>query len=546
MTGRHPNMQNYEETYKTFQWTIPERFNFAWDVVDQWAEDRGRLALYWVDEQGHEQRYTFWDFKVLANRFANVLQGLGVGKGDVVLVMLPRLPQWHVVMLGLMKLGVIPAPGTTMLRPKDIEYRVNLAEAKAVVTDVENAEKVEEAVKVCPSLRQKIVVGGKRSGWVSYEEAMSQASSQLPEVEKTRWDDPALLYFTSGTVGGPKMVLHHQAYALAHRLTGQYWLDLRPGDLHWNLSDTGWAKAAYSTLFGPWNMGAAVFMYRGAFQPQETLQLLEKYEITVFCAPPTAYRLLVKEDLGNYRFRLRHAVSAGEPLNPEVIQVWHQATGIPIYDGYGQTETIILVANYPCLKIKPGSMGKPMPGHEIAIVDEEGNELPAGVEGEIALKGRPPSLFQGYWKNPELTAATRRGEWYVTGDRAYKDEDGYFWFVGRADDVIISAGYRIGPFEVESALVEHPAVVEAAVVASPDEIRGQIVKAFVVLRPGYQPSDQLARELQDHVKNVTAPYKYPREIEFVQDLPKTISGKIRRTELRRREMEKKGTRGGQQ
>ncbi|RMG49594.1 MAG: acyl-CoA synthetase, partial [Acidobacteria bacterium] len=288
-----------------------------------------------------------------------------------------------------------------------------------------------------------------------------------------------------------------------------------------------------------WNMGATVFMFEGGFDPEQTLDILQRYGITVFCAPPTAYRMLVREDLRKYAFRLRHAVSAGEPLNPEVIAVWQEATGLSIYDGYGQTETIILVANFPCMETKPGSMGKPMPGHEVAIIDVDGNELPAGQEGEIALRGHPPSLFQGYWKNPELTARTRRGEWYVTGDRAYRDEEGYFWFVGRADDVIISAGYRIGPFEVESALVEHPAVVEAAVVASPDEVRGQIVKAFVVLSPDVQPSDELVKELQEHVKTVTAPYKYPREIEFVKELPKTISGKIRRVELRRRELERK-------
>lgn len=539
MTGEGPNMKNYEETVRTFQWDIPERFNFAWDVVDRWATDEHRLALHWLSREGEERKFTFADFRRLSNRFANVAQHLGLKRGDVVLVMLPRRPEWQVVMLGLMKLGIVPAPCTTMLRPKDIEYRANLAEARAIITDTANADKVEAVKDTCPTLEHLILVGGERSGWVSYERAMREAAAELVGVEKTRSSDPALLYFTSGTVGGPKMVLHNHGYALAHRLTGEYWLDLKPSDLHWNLSDTGWAKAAYSTLFGPWNMGATVFMFEGGFDPEQTLHLLQQYGITVFCAPPTAYRMLVREDLRKYAFQLRHMVSAGEPLNPEVIAVWRETTGLSIYDGYGQTETIILVANFPCMETKSGSMGKPMPGHEVAIIDVDGNELPAGQEGEIAVRGHPPSLFQGYWKNPELTARTRRGEWYVTGDRAYRDEEGYFWFVGRADDVIISAGYRIGPFEVESALVEHPAVVEAAVVASPDEVRGQIVKAFVVLSPDAQPSDELVKELQEHVKNVTAPYKYPREIEFVKELPKTISGKIRRVELRRRELERK-------
>ncbi|MFI5091673.1 MAG: AMP-binding protein, partial [Terriglobales bacterium] len=324
-----------------------------------------------------------------------------------------------------------------------------------------------------------------------------------------------------------------------HRVTGEYWLNLRPDDLHWNLSDTGWAKAAYSTLFGPWHVGSEVFSYAGNFDAKKTLELLEKYRITTFCAPPTAFRVMVKEDLKKYHFALRHVVGAGEPLNPEVIEVWREGTGLTIYDGYGQTESTITVCNHPSLRVKPGSMGKPMPGHEIAIVDFDGNLLPAGEEGEIALRGSPPSLFREYWKEPALTARTRRGEWYVTGDRAYRDEDGYYWFVGRADDVIISAGYRIGPFEVESALLEHPAVVESAVVGSPDPVRGLIVKAFVVLRDGYEGSPQLVKELQEHVKKTTAPYKYPRAIEFLEQLPKTVSGKIRRVELRRREQEKK-------
>lgn len=531
-------MQTYEDICKQFRWELPEYFNFATDVVDRYAQDPERTALWWMDDAGREEKYTYAAMRDLSNRFANGMAGLGIAPGDVVLVMLPRIPAWQVVMLGLLKLGAVAAPGATLLQPKDIAYRAQLSGARALITDAENWQKVEAVRKDAPSLQSLILVGSSQPSWTNYETAIKTASAQFT-AKGTRSQDPALLYFTSGTTGGPKMVQHSHAYTLAHRLTGEYWLDLKPGDLHWNLSDTGWAKAAYSTLFGPWHTGCTVFSYNGPFDAKKTLELLEKYKITTFCAPPTAFRLMVKENLKQYRFSLRHVVAAGEPLNPEVIEVWKEATGKTIYDGYGQTESIIMIGNHPCLPVKPGSMGKPMPGHETAIVDGAGQELPPHEEGEIALRGSPPSLFLGYWKEPGLTAATRRGPWYVTGDKAYKDEDGYYWFVGRADDVIISAGYRIGPFEVESALIEHSAVVEAAVVASPDPVRGAIVKAFVVLRNGTSGSPELARELQEHVKKITAPYKYPREIEFVEQLPKTISGKIRRVELRRKEMEKK-------
>ncbi len=528
----------YLELYSNFRWDLPEHFNFATDVIDRHARDASRPALLWSDDEGREERYTFRDMQRMSNQFANVLAELGIGQGDVVLVILPRIPAWQVVMLGLLRMGAVAAPGATLLQPKDIAYRAQLSEAKAVITDVDNSAKVDTARKDLPRLRHCILVGGSRPGWTSYEEEMAKASAEF-QAKPTLACDPALIYFTSGTTGGPKMVLHSHAYTYAHRVTGEYWLTLRANDLHWNLSDTGWAKAAYSTLFGPWHVGTEVFSHRANFDAKKTLELLEKYRIKTFCAPPTAFRVMVKEDLKKYQLALRHVVGAGEPLNPEVIEVWREGTGLTIYDGYGQTETIIAICNHPSLPVRPGSMGKPMPGHEIAIVDFDGNPLPANEEGEIALRGSPPSLFQEYWKEPALTARTRRGEWYVTGDRAYRDEDGYYWFVGRADDVIISAGYRIGPFEVESALVEHPAVVESAVVASPDPVRGHIVKAFVVLREGYHGTPELVKELQEHVKKTTAPYKYPREIEFLPQLPKTVSGKIRRIELRRHEHEKK-------
>ena len=548
MSVANPAMLDYEATYRDAKMEVPEFYNFGFDVVDRWAEDRTKLALISVDPSGEQaQQHTFWDLKMLSNRFANALRDLGISKGDRVFVMLPRIPQWYVVMVGMMKLGVVPMPATTLCTPKDIEYRINQAEAVAAITDLENAPKVEEAAGACASLKHLIMAQGEKRGWLSYGERMGKASPSLKGVERTRSDDPLLIYFTSGTVGYPKMVLHTQAsYGLGHVLTAKYWHDLGPTDLQWTLSDTGWAKAAYGKLFGQWTQGAAIMQHdaKGRFDAQQTLKMVGEYGVTSFCAPPTAYRMMVLEDLQKYGMPgLRHCTSAGEPLNPEVMKKWQDGTGLTIYDGYGQTETVLLVGNYQCLPVRPGSMGKPVPGFEIGIVDDYGSDLPDGEEGQIAVKvkpHRPVGLFKEYWKDPEAMERSFVGDWYLTGDKGYRDEDGYFWFVGRADDVIISAGYRIGPFEVESALIEHPAVAESAVVASPDPVRGDIVKAFVILKPGYVSSDELVISLQDHVKNTTAPYKYPRAIDFVTELPKTISGKIRRVELREAEVEKAG------
>ncbi|HZL99410.1 MAG TPA: AMP-binding protein, partial [Planctomycetota bacterium] len=400
-----------------------------------------------------------------------------------------------------------------------------------------------------------LVGGGPRAGWQDYEEVVRRGSVRGAEpaawregAADTAGRDPALLYFTSGTTGAPKMALHTQAsYGKGHALTAR-WLDLRRDDLHWNLSDTGWAKAAYSSLFAPWIAGCTVFVHTAPrFVPRRTLELLGQHPITTFCGAPTNYRLLIQEDLSAFRFpALRSCNAAGEPINPEVIAVWQRHTGLTIRDGYGQTETVLMIGNFPGAEVRPGSMGKPAPEYEVALIDEALRPVPAGQEGEVAIRvrpERPPALFEGYWKDAERTAAVFRGDWYCTGDRAVVDADGYYWFVGRADDVIKSAGYRIGPFEVESALLEHPAVVESAVVGQPDALRGQIVKAFVVLAPepaarlaagGAAAGDALVAELQRFVQERTAPYKYPREIEFVSELPKTVSGKIRRVELRGR------------
>ncbi|WP_297156584.1 AMP-binding protein, partial [Thermogemmatispora sp.] len=547
---------DYEVERRTFHIDVPEYFNFAVDIIGKWAQDPQKIAVHWLGQHGEERQITFAEFAERSSRAANAFAALGLKKGDRVLVMLPRLPEWWESVLGLMKLGVILIPCTTLLTSKDLQYRAEVAEAQGLITDREGAEKFDQVRGQCPTVKQAILVDGEaRPGWISYHEIVAAASPDF-NGPKTRSDDPCLVYFTSGTVGYPKMVLHTQtSYPLGHTITGKYWLDLHEDDLLWNLSETGWAKWAWSNFFGPWVMGTAVFVQdaRGKFNPLETLELLHRYPITVLCAPPTAYRMLVLEEPLTYLKThppraLRHCVGAGEPLNPEVIRQWQEATGMTIRDGYGQTETVLLCGNFPPLEVKPGSMGKPSPGFDVAVIDHEGNELPPGAEGDIAVRikpERPRWLFQEYWRNPEATAACIRGDWYITGDRAYRDEDGYLWFVGRADDVIISAGYRIGPFEVESALKEHPAVAESAVVGSPDEVRGQIVKAFVVLAPGYSPSPELASELQEHVRRVTAPYKYPREIEFVETLPKTISGKIRRVELRELERRRKLGHSGQ-
>jgi len=543
-----PNMTAYEETRRTFHLEVPERFNYARDVVDAWAAREPRkLALYSVDaSESTVRRYSFADVSLSSNRVANFLAAQGVGRGDRVFVMLPRIPQWHLALLGCIKLGAVPMPGTQLLTGRDIEYRIGKAEAVAAITDLEGAAKVDEVRERCPSLSVCVGVGERPDGkWSSWEEGVEAASDAAPDPVPTAADDPMLVYFTSGTTGYPKMVLHTQAsYGIGHEVTARFWQDLKPTDLHWTFSDTGWAKAAWGKLFGQWRLGAAVFLWDVQGKPDfdRMLRLIGEHGVTTFCAPPTLFRAVVLMDLAGHHFgRLRHVVSAGEPLDPEVIKVWRDATGHTVYDGYGQTETVNIVANYRCMPVREGSMGKPTPGFDVAVVDEDGSALAPGEIGHIAVHtkpDRPVGLFKEYWRDPEATAASFRGDWYYTGDLAWTDEDGYLWFVGRADDVITSSAYRIGPFEVESAIVEHRSVAEAAVVGKPDPLRGEIVKAFVALRPGYEASPELARDIQNHVKRVTAPYKYPREIEFVAELPKTVSGKIRRVELRRREIEK--------
>ena len=538
-----PNMTDYDETRASFSLEVPERFNAAADILDARADETpNKLALRIVSPDGSTaDDFTYGDIRDRSDQMARVLADLGISKGDRIFLMLPRVVGWYDAILGAIKLGAIPMPASTQLRPKDIAYRINKSGATMAITNPAGAVAVSAILDECPSLTTTISVGGPVQGWIDGDAARSAAPAERVADDVTSSSDPMLIYFTSGTTGNPKMVLHTQAsYGIGHQITARFWQDLGPDDVFWGVSDTGWAKAAWSKLFGQWALGAAVMAWNAEGKPDfdQMLRMIVDYEVTVFCAPPTIYRNLVTRDLSVYDFsRLRHCLAAGEALNPETFEKWKAATGTEIHDGYGQTETVNLIANFPCMPRKPGALGKPTPGFEVAVVDSEGTSLGPGSEGQIAVRckpERPVGLFVEYWQDPEATAAAHLGDWYLTGDRARVDEDGYFWFVSRADDVIISAGYRIGPFEVESVIMEHPAVQEVACIGVPDVERGEVVKAFVVLRSGFAPSDALASEIKEYVKAVTAPYKYPRHVEFIDDLPKTVSGKIRRVDLRAR------------
>lgn len=537
------NLKNISKGYDNLQLEVPEFFNYARDVLDKWAEEPDKLALWWVDDTGKEIKKTFAQLCRDSRRVCNMLAEQGVQRGEIVIVILPRLIEWWIINIACLRMGVVISPGTTQLTSQDILYRLRKSKAVCIIADNSVAPKVDNIINNYSNIKSKIVVGKHHDDWLNYNKIIGGFSDRY-ETANTKACENAILYFTSGTTGHPKLVVHtHTSYAIGHRITGAVWLGLHSDDLHWNVSDTGWAKAAWSSFYGPWNMGSTVFVHHSpSFSSKKMLDVLSKYPVTTLCAAPTVYRMLVLEDLKAYKFPfLRDCVAAGEPLNPEIIENWHKATGIIIRDGYGQTESVLLAGNFSYINPRFGSMGKSAPGFEIQIIDDQGNVLPPDKEGDIAVRvkpERPVGLFKEYWNDPDSTASAYRGDWYLTGDRAYRDKDDYFWFVGRADDVILSAGYRIGPFEVESALLEHNAVAESAVVASPDELRGEVVKAFVVLKADIEPDERLVKELQDHVKKVTAPYKYPRKIEFVKSLPKTVSGKIRRVELRQKEQTK--------
>ena len=537
------DFNSYEEFIEKFEINVPENFNFAFDVVDKIADQSPyNLALLWCDENNNEKCFTFKQIKDLSNQAANLFIAMGVEKGDHVMLILKRRYEFWYCLMALHKIGAIAIPATHMLTPKDIAYRVNAASIKMVicVNDQEVISHIEEAEKTTGPLELKCLVGGKRDGWYSFDDRIYSHSESFPRPsgeKATKNDDTLLLYFTSGTTGHPKMVQHTYTYPLGHIVTAMYWQNVKDGGLHLTVADTGWAKSVWGKLYGQWIAGCTVFVYDyDRFVPKDLLKVIAKYKVTSFCAPPTIYRYLIKEDMRAYDLsQLEYCVVAGEPLNPEVYNQFYKLTGIKLMEAYGQTELTVVIGTFPWMKPKPGSMGKPSAGYEVDLVDEDGNSLDIGQEGQIVIKThkhKPLGMFKGYYRDEAMTERVWNNDIYYTGDMAWKDEDGYFWFVGRVDDVIKSSGYRIGPFEVESALMEHPAVLECAITAVSDEIRGQVVKATIVLAQGYTPCDQLAKDLQDHVKKVTAPYKYPRIVEFVTELPKTISGKIMRVEIR--------------
>ena len=547
------NERYVEETYgddgilREMKIRYPENYNFGYDIVDDIAvNDPDRTALVWDSCHEAERRFTFADIKRLSDKTANYLASLGIGKGDMVLMIMKQRYQFWYTIVALHKLGAVAIPATYMLTKHDIEYRVRAAGIKAIIcTDQTPVSKAVEASDI-PEVKIRILVGEPREGWLDFDSGVEAASEEL-ERRDTKATEPFLMYFTSGTSDNPKMVLHDHTYSLGHILTAKHWHRVDPEGLHFTVSDTGWGKAVWGKLYGQWIMESAVFVYEyDKFNPSDILDMIEKHRITSLCCPPTMFRLYINAGLeGHDLSSLKHCNIAGEALNPDTFETWRKATGLTLMEGFGQTETTLTVATIDGMEAKPGSMGKPSPQFKVDIVDENGRHCPAGVPGEIVVSIEPkvPGIMMGYYRDPEKTAATLRDGWHHTGDVAWRDEDGYFWYVGRNDDIIKSSGYRISPFEIESALMLHPSVLECAVTGVPDPVRGQIIKATIVLRDGWEPSDALKKEIQDFTKKETAPYKYPRAVEFVKELPKSISGKVRRVEIRNRDIEDAKNRG---
>ncbi len=545
-----------EQDFKeNLHFKIPDNFNFAYDVMDAWAEEKpDKLCLIWTSERGEEIKTTFAEFKEQTDRTASYFQQLGIGKGDTVMLILKRHYQWWLSMMALSKLGAIAIPATHMLTRKDIEYRCERASIKAIicVNDEYVTSQITQAMPKCPSVQILVAVNSMSQASHAVPEAFHDWRKEWPEAPQfvkpdfvNTNDDTLLMYFTSGTSGEPKAVTHDHLYALGHLATGVWWHNLSEHSIHLTVADTGWGKAVWGKLYGQWFAGATVFVYdHEKFTAEKILRAMEKYRITSFCAPPTIYRFLIQEDFFKYDLSaLEHVTTAGEALEPAVFQRFFEITGLRIYEGFGQTETTMTLGTYPWIEPRPGSMGKPSIQYNVRLLRPDGTDCEDGEKGEICIdisQGKPVGLFTGYFRDEELTHEVMHDNIYHTGDLAWRDEDGYYWFVGRADDVIKSSGYRIGPFEVESALMTHPAVVECAVTGVPDPVRGMVVKATVVLSPEYkqQAGDALVKELQEHVKHETAPYKYPRIIEFTESLPKTISGKIRRVEIREKDAQK--------
>jgi acetyl-CoA synthetase len=519
------------------QLIAPQKYNLVAEM-ERYAQDSSRKAILWENEEGHTNEITYRELLNNANKIGNVFLENGLKQGDVVLVVVPRLIEAYQVYIASLKMGLVVIPSSEMLRTKDFQYRINHGDVKGIVSYAPYTKEfagIEETVDL-----PKFVIGEEKEGWIQLDKEMESASEEL-QLADTERDDMAFLSYTSGTTGNPKGVVHTHGWAYAHlRTAAANWLGIEDGDTVWATAGPGWQKWIWSPFLSVMGTGATGLVYHGKFEPQKYLSLLQKYNVNVLCCTPTEYRLMAKvENLSDYNLPgLHSAVSAGEPLNREVIETFKKHFNVEVRDGYGQTENTLLVGVTKGMELRPGSMGKPTPGNRVEIINDNGEPCAPGEVGDIAVHIETPALFKNYYKDPERTAMQFRGDYYVTGDKATKDEEGYFWFEGRGDDIIISSGYTIGPFEVEDALVKHPYVAECAVVASPDEIRGHIVKAFVVLRDGVSPDQEnLVAELQQHVKDLTAPYKYPRKIEFLEELPKTTSGKIRRIELRKKELE---------
>ncbi|MCA6085284.1 AMP-binding protein [Candidatus Endomicrobiellum agilis] len=535
--------KSYEDFIKNCKIRVPKNFNFAFDVVDEIAyTSPDKKAMVWCNPEGEEKILTFNDIKRESNRAANFLKSLGIKKGDAVMLMLKRHYEYWYCAIALHKLGALMIPATHLLTVKDIKYRVKVANIKMIIAaaDKRITDAVDEAKKDLPELETVVSVKGCLKGWVEYYKEIEKFPDDFKRPsgsEAININDKSLLYFTSGTTGMPKMVCHDFSYPLGHIITARFWQNLDAESLHLTVADTGWAKAAWGKIYGQWLCEACIFTYDyERFNTEDLLEKIAKYGVTSFCAPPTIYRHIIKEDISKHDLsRLKYAETAGEPLNPEVFYQFKKMTGLEIKEGFGQTETVVFAATFPWMEVKPGSVGKPSAGWRINIVDGENNSCDTGQEGRLVIRTdeqKPIGLFAGYYKDEVLTKNTWDNGIYDTGDIAYIDEDGYLWFVGRSDDVIKSSGYRIGPFEVESALMEHPCVLECAVTGVPDKERGAVVKATVILAKGYEPSPELVTELQNYVKKATAPYKYPRIVEFVKEIPKTISGKIKRKEIR--------------
>ena len=531
---------SYEKIRLSHDLKCPDNFNFGFDIISDKYGKSKKTALIAIEKSTKKiKKISYKELNENSSKFANALKNFGIKKKDNILVILPRIPEWYYCILGCSKVGAVAIPCTKMLKAKDIEYRANKSNAKVIISTSESSSEINKIKDNCKSLKYKILVKDKKDDWYNYDEICKKSDVNFYRdmVPPTKSNDLMLIYFTSGSTAMPKMVGRDHSYAFSHIITKKYWQDLKSTDIHWTLTDTGWAKAAWGLLYPPLLAGCTIILYNNdGFDLDEHLEIIKKHKVTTFCAPPTIYRLMAQSNLANFEVSsLRHCFSAGEPLNPEAMRSWKNATGCDVYDGYGQTETINIIANFPGMPIKKGSMGRPCPGFEIEIIDNQANILEINQIGNIGIKitdPYPPGLFRGYYQDQKKTSEVFKNGWYFTGDTATKDKDGYFWFVGRSDDIITSSGYRISPFEVESVLLEHPYIVEAAVVAKPDKVRGEIVAAFIVLGKNYNGNIKLKLEIQEFVKNNTAPYKYPREIIFTKNLPKTISGKIRRIDLR--------------